>query len=451
METVLALQPPVGTGLLNPAALSCLAARLQQAANEAEVSASLRAIRGSINQLQALELQAISAASRLRAGTSDGLVNPSVWLARESRQGGTEAARSVRLAASLEALPQAQSALAQGSISVKHAEVIAQATRQLPAKITAEERDRVEAVLTEQAKTVDPLTLRKASRRAVEIAGRSITDADEQENQQVRTAEEAALLKTRLSMHDNEDGTTTGHFTVPTFAGAVLRKAVQQIAAPRREAARTALEDGRTWTKTEDHGSDWAHKYGLALVELLEHLPTDRLHGKVAATVVITMDLDQLRGKLKVANTDIGEVISVEKARQLACNAGLVPTVLNGASVPLDLGRSSRFFSQAQRTVLATQYDSCATAGCDRPYAWSELHHQIPWQHGGTTDLAMAIPLCGFHHRMIHHDGYRHSISRQPDGSKSVTFTEEGLQKDRGDRRDRVPALGNSHCVWSNP
>ena len=47
--------------------------------------------------------------------------------ARESRLGGAEAARSVRLAASLESLPHAGGALSAGLISVRHAEVIATA------------------------------------------------------------------------------------------------------------------------------------------------------------------------------------------------------------------------------------------------------------------------------------------------------------------------------------
>lgn len=297
MAALTSIEPSVSTELLNPAAVDSLTSLLQRdGSTEAQVAASLRAIRQSVNQLQALELMAISAAQRSRAGEADGLVSPGAWLARESRQGSAEAAKSVQLASSLETLHQTGDALATGSISVKHAEVIAQAAKQLPAELSVAERDRVEAALTEQAKQMDPVTLRKASRRAVEIAGRSIVEADRHENSVVRTAEELALLKTRLSMHDNEDGTISGHFTVPTFAGAVLRKAVQQISAPRREAVRAAHEDGRTQTRDEDHDADWPHKYGLALVELLEHLPTDRLHGKVAATVVVTMDLDQLRG-----------------------------------------------------------------------------------------------------------------------------------------------------------
>lgn len=47
-----------------------------------------------------------------------------------------------------------------------------------------------------------------------------------------------------------------------------------------------------------------------------------------------------------------------------------MPAVLGGASLPLDLGPQQRHFTEAQRTALATVYDSCAAKDCDRPYAW---------------------------------------------------------------------------------
>lgn len=190
--------------------------------SEQDAAEALRTIDRSINQLHGLRLRVV-ASVRSRHGTSDGLVDVGAWVARESRLGGAEAARSVRLASSLVGLPHADDALAGGFISVAHAEVIASATNQLPAELSSVERARVESVLTEQAKILDPATLRKVSRRAVEIAGRSVAEADAHENRVVRTAEEVALLKAKLSMHDNPDGTISGHFTVPAFAGEVLR------------------------------------------------------------------------------------------------------------------------------------------------------------------------------------------------------------------------------------
>ncbi|MGC0274662.1 DUF222 domain-containing protein [Pseudactinotalea sp. Z1739] len=156
------------------------------------------------------------------------------------------------------------------------------------------------------------------------------------------------------------------------------------------------------------HGrrTDWANTHGLALAELIEHLPTDHLSPKTAATIVVTLDEDVLRGRLAAAGLDTGEKISAAQARQLACNSGLIPTVLNGKSIPLDLGRSKRLFTEPQRTALTVRHTTCAADGCQRPYAWCELHHAIPWSHSGPTDLDNAVPLCHRHHRMAHDHRY---------------------------------------------
>ena len=63
---------------------------------------------------------------------------------------------------------------------------------------------------------------------------------------------------------------------------------------PTGTARRHAVQAGRPRVDR-----DRAHDRGLAFTDLLEHLPTDRLHGKVAATVVVTLDLDTLRGRLR--------------------------------------------------------------------------------------------------------------------------------------------------------
>ena len=112
-------------------------------------------------------------------------------------------------------------------------------------------------------------------------------------------------------------------------------------------------------------------------------------------------------------------MISAAEARRLACAAGLIPAVLGGASQLLDLGRSQRFFTEAQRVAGALRHQACAADGCDTPYAWCEAHHRTPWHTGGRTDLRDLVPLCGFHHRRIHDPAYHHRY--RPDGA--ITFT----------------------------
>jgi hypothetical protein len=299
--------------------------------------------------------------------------------------------------------------------------------RRLPEELRREQRDAVEAHLVAQAREVDPAQLRRLARRALEAAERSSRRVDEAEDEQLRGEEQRALARTRLTMRDNGDGTTSGHFTVPSLAGSILRKTIQQIASPRRERVRKARgqacegsEDGATTYA----GTDWAHRYGLALLEILEHLPTDRLQGKVAATVVATVSLEALRSGVGAAQLDTGQVVSAGQARRLACNAGILPAVLGGASLPLDVGRADRFFTEAQRVALATVYTECAAVGCDRPYAWCELHHEDPWAHGGRTDLRLAVPLCGYHHRRMHDPTFVTEISTDASGVKTVRLRE---------------------------
>jgi hypothetical protein len=72
-------------------------------------------------------------------------------------------------------------------------------------------------------------------------------------------------------------------------------------------------------------------------------------------------------------------------------------------------------FTKAQAIALSARHESCAAEGCERPYAWCELHHRHEWGHGGPTDLANAVPLCGWHHRRVHDAHYEHQW--RPDGS----------------------------------
>ena len=283
--------------------------------------------------------------------------------------------------------------------------MIVRATGQLPDGVSAEQRQIVEASLVEKAARFSPDQLRRIARRAIEAVEPDQKIVDAHENELIRTEEQAAREKCSLTLHDNGDGTTTGHFTIPALAAAMLGKVIDAMTAPRR------MRD----QKPADRSFDWRHRRGLAFAELLEHLPTDHLHSKSAATVVVTIDHTVLAGALKAAHLDTDQALSAGEARRLACTAGILPAVLGTKSVALDLGRESRLFSEAQRVAKGLEHTTCAATGCERPYAWCELHHRRPWAQGGRTDLADAIPLCPQHHHWIHDTGYNHQTL--PDGS----------------------------------
>jgi len=393
-----------------------------------------------VTRMQALKLSLVAVVDKSDVASDAGMTGTAAWLAARSRRDGASAAREVRLATALDGgLAATRAALREGDLTTEHALVIATTAEQLPTGLDSTERAAIEQSLVAVGKRVDPAALRRKARRALEAAQRSQAEVDAHEDAVLRGEEDRALAATKLTLHDNHDGTTTGHFTVPTLAANILKKVVQQMASPRRfaqQAARhakaraaaqgSALTAGQvaeaTWDAFRAEDLDWSQKYGRAFVELLEHLPTDHLSGKVNATVLITLDHDQLKASLGAAHLDTGHDLSASEARRLACGAGLLPAVLDGQSQLLDLGRTQRFFTEAQRVALSINYDSCAAEDCDRPYAWTEHHHHDPWATGGATDLDNAVPLCGFHHRRMHHPGFHHRITRDPDGRKHVTI-----------------------------
>ena len=119
--------------------------------------------------------------------------------------------------------------------------------------------------------------------------------------------------------------------------------------------------------------------------------------------MLVTVGLDVLQSGIGTAITDTGTKISAGEARRLACKAGIIPMVLGGDSMPLDLGRERRLYARYQQVALDHTYQGCAVDGCDRSSAWVEYHHTDPWHRGGRTDLEDGLPLCPPHHHMADH------------------------------------------------
>jgi len=144
------------------------------------------------------------------------------------------------------------------------------------------------------------------------------------------------------------------------------------------------------------------------------------LHGGDATTLVVTIDLASLRHDLGVAELlgphlpgppDIeghGQTMTAAEARRLACAAGILPAVLGGDSELLDLGRTRRLFTAAQRRALRLRDRECRAEGCTIPAAWCEAHHGAdPWARGGRTDLSDGLLLCSQHHHRAHDPAYQ--------------------------------------------
>lgn len=359
------------------------------------------------SQVTALRLAVLAEADRRRLAEETGAADTSAWAARLTGSNRSVMSGGLWLARRLEeCYEHTRLAFARGQISVEQVRVIVKAAERLPAQVTAAQRAEAEAGLVAKAMAgLNPRRLRLAGRRMLERIDREL--ADRHEADQLEDEEERAELETWLSLHDNGDGTFSGRFTIPELHGHLLRTALERLSAPRRLARNKAGEP--VVDDTLPGGADnlsWTERLGQAFCELLEHLPRDG-HAPVGATLLVGISLQRLVAGLGSARLDTGATVSPGQARRLGCGAGIVPVVLGGDSEPLDVGRERRLHTAAMRRALSFRYDACAAEGCERPFAWCEMHHPDPWAAGGGTSLDNAVPLCWHHHRRAHDRRYR--------------------------------------------
>jgi hypothetical protein len=384
------------------------------------------------SQAAAIKLRLASEAERrhLEARAAD--VGIEACLARltgertEQLKGGLRLARLLR-----DRYGHTLRALAAGELRTEQALVIVNGL-----EVTAEEvpeglREQAEELLVGKATGVGRRSgtrmpvpqLRRAVRRA--YAGLDTDVHRVHLKRTLKRTERRARSNTWLEIHDNGDGTWSGKFTVPELHGSLVKAALENLSSPRRYGRD---KTGNEVTDPTGSGGEWCLGYydwlGRAFCELIEHLPVDALP-RSAISMLVTLDHTVLTGDLEaagIATTDTGVDLSAGEARRLACTAGLVPAVLGSDSLPLDLGRTRRLFTTKQRQALALRHDTCAIAGCQRPFAWCEIHHLTPWGEGGRTDLANALPLCWPHHRyaedpdytLVRHDDTEWRFKRRP-------------------------------------
>ena len=351
------------------------------------------------SRLKELELQLLLQGERDDIGADSGAVSAPAWLAHATKTTTTSRHRDLHLATKLDGqFGATREALATGLIDVEKASVITAAVESLTEEhddLPLGTRERAEAHLIEQALAFDAPTLRRLAKRLFEVVCPEAADAAEGRKLAKEEAEARALAY--FSVRDNGDGTSDGRFRLPTLHAELFKKALEALTSPRR------IGQGRVDPQT---GRKLPHStlLGQGLMALLENHLCDlpRVNGS-PFTLVVTIGIDALMSGIGVAALDTGHRISAGEARRLACKAGMIPMVLDGDSVPLDVGREQRLFDRYQKIAINHRYHGCAAHNCDRPPAWMEFHHEDPWHHGGRTDAKRGMSLCPDHHHMADH------------------------------------------------
>ncbi|MBB6627848.1 DUF222 domain-containing protein [Nocardioides sp. KIGAM211] len=375
-----------------------------------EAAATLVRLTRLSSRISELEARVALQAVAVGVGSSVGATSTQAWWATRTSQTHRSTAAKMHVAEALGRWDLVRQALSSGAILTEQAQVIVRALDDLPDDVNPETRVLAEKHLVDLAADHDAVDLRRLGRGLLDVIDPAA--GEEEERRRLEEEERKARQRMRLTMSDDGHGSCHGRFTIPAAQGAMLKKILQGLSAPKHQ---TAIHGAGVERKPSPE------RMGAAFCELIERYPTDRLPnaGGVNATVVITMPLETLLGAEKAATLDTGDKITASQARRLACEAGIVPAVLGGKSEVLDLGRTRRFFSKAQLLALGIQQGGCTADGCDWPPSMCHAHHDTFWSHGGNTDLKDGRLLCPRHHARAHDPTF--TMTMLPGGK--VAFT----------------------------
>ena len=311
---------------------------------------------------------------------------------------GREASRVVQRADMLGALPEFGSALASGSIVAGHVDVLADTVK----KVSDEDRGRVLAEAESLLRSARRLTVDQFAKHVRSEVTRLSADKGLGVFERQRRA-------TYLKVWNDVDGMVhlRGAFD-PERGSVLLSRLEQRVEAMFHSGDREVPVEVGPGVEPNDH---------CRALALLASVNGAGVNGESSSTgcvpraeIVVHVALDQLTGAsddAEVITTQHGVELPVETVRRLACDADIVPVVLNGKGVPIDVGRAKRLATAHQRRALGAFYDSCALPECQVKFAHCEPHHIHYWENGGNTDLSKLVPLCSRHHHAAHEGGWK--------------------------------------------
>ncbi len=408
------LAPGLAAWLDELAGVAARAAELDLSRIDGPAAASVHdALRRAVDQLGALRARLtarIREDGRWAVGGSARTLPE--WMAGRGGMSVGTARREVALGQLLDVeAPAVASAVAEGDISLAHAEVISRRAATSDARraaLASDRDDRNQAYLVEAARRMTVDQFDRFTRRwaaAVDTASHE--------------AEEVAVeAREYLTLTPRSGGLDLRGFLAPENAEA-LRTALRAVAGvpaaddPRTPERRRAEALGSLARIVLDQGLAGA---GRALVRphLLVHVPfetyaalaADRPHddaGRAVPGTPAVAALTAADGTLGApAELDDGTPLTLSSLARLACDAQLTRVVMDPQGQPLDVGRAQRTYTGAQRWAVVARDKRCRYPGCDAAPVLCEVHHIRWWSRGGETSVSNGILLCRYHHHEVH-------------------------------------------------
>jgi hypothetical protein len=234
-------------------------------------------------------------------------------------------------------LPMFEAALARGRIDVAHLDAVVAALRTLDDTERAELASHGDALLAAAA----TLTPERFRRRVRDLARRIAHDHG------VRHAERQRARQTARRWTDKRTGMGHLHVELDPENTARVWAAIDEHLA--------------TVTARDDTAGISLNRLEVdAIVELICAATTlDPRSPEISVLIDLTTLHTGVFGPDSICETTDGTALTPAAVRRMACDAGILPIVLGGDGIPLDVGRTRRLATREQRRALAAMYTTC--------------------------------------------------------------------------------------------
>lgn len=121
----------------------------------------------------------------------------------------------------------------------------------------------------------------------------------------------------------------------------------------------------------------------------------------VRTQVIITLnELDQIINgdgdEIELNLTNGGRMTGAEFLTHKSAEIGYA-TLVHPFEGPINTWRLERGANLNQRLSLHAEFHTCSRPGCNKPADYCQVHHLVPWQAGGYTNIKNLTFLCAYH------------------------------------------------------
>lgn len=326
------------------------------------------------------------------------------WVAQRTRGSVTTAGGQARLGRALSGpLPHTAEAVAAGEITLEHADVMARFAATSDARMAALAADggRAEAALLAKARLMRADRFRTEAKRWAAAA-----DAEAHEREHA-----AARAKEHLSLVRRVDGVAvSGFLTVEhgDLLATALRAVTGVPAADDERPSEQRRADALVGLARLVLDKGLAGGGGQVRPHITVHVAWETFLGLAERACVAEGAADAApaeRPRGASAELADGEPIPFSVLSRIACDSEVARVVFGPAGEPLDVGRTQRTFTGAQRHAVVARDRTCAYPDCDRPPQLGEVHHVAWWvRDSGPTAVENGVLLCWYHHDVVHRE-----------------------------------------------